>query len=50
MQRGIIPAREFSSAGMKFVEKNHLWERFFIERDESAGGESSLGEIFHREG
>ena len=32
------------------VGKNHLWERFLIRRDEMSGEESSLEEIFNRQG
>ena len=46
--RRIIPEREFLSAGMKSAEKNHLWERIFIRRDEISGEESSLREDFVR--
>ncbi len=33
---------------MKSARKNHPWERIFIRRDETSGGESSLREIFIR--
>ena len=48
--RRIIPERRFLSVGMKSAEKNHLWERIFISRDEISGAESSLGEDFVRQG
>lgn len=46
----IISGRGFLLIGMKSVGENHLWERFFIRRDEISGGESSLGEIFNPQG
>ena len=30
--------------------KNHLWERFFVDRDEIREEESSLGENFNPQG
>ena len=35
---------------MKSAEKNHLWERIFIRRDEISGEESSLRENFYPQG
>lgn len=46
----IIPARTFLRFRMISSEEIHPCERIFIRRDESTGEESSLGEIFHREG
>ena len=46
----IILGRDFLSVGMKSAGKNHPWKRFFIGRDEIRGEESSLEEIFYRQG
>ena len=46
----IIPGRAFFCRGMHFVEGNHLWGSFSLQRDAFRGRKSSLGELFLAEG
>ena len=49
-RKEIISGRAFHCRGMHFAEGNHLWKRFFLQRDAFRRRKASLGELFLVEG